>query len=140
MSEALYLIGALLVFTGGAFSFYFYGVYKGFLSKKQVWLPPFWQIEGQTCLHIVQSPYGKIGGVPNSLSGTIYMIIYGMVLLAVYLGLLPVHVPFIMGLLTLIIGMYLIYGLIRLSTKCVICISVHFINLIVFIFQLILYV
>jgi hypothetical protein len=36
MQATLFLIGALLALAGGALSFYYYGVYKGLLSGKQL--------------------------------------------------------------------------------------------------------
>jgi hypothetical protein len=36
MQATLFLIGALLALAGGALSFYYYGVFKGLLSGKQL--------------------------------------------------------------------------------------------------------
>jgi len=137
MQNSLYLIGALLALTSGALSFYFYGVYKGFLSRKQWWIPLFCQIDKRTCIDIVDTPFGSIAGVPNALSGTVFLLVYASTLFGSYLGNIPVSIPFLMGMFTMIIGLYLVYGLVKLSTKCMICLTVHIFNLIIFALQLI---
>ncbi len=136
MQNSLYLIGALLAFAGGALSFYFYGVYKGILSGRQWWIPSLCRIDNRTCIDIVNTPFGSIAGVPNALSGTIFLFAYTSALFCTYLGIIPVSIPFLMGMFTMFIGLYLVYGLVKLSAKCVVCLTVHALNLIIFTLQL----
>lgn len=137
MITSFYLVGALLALAGGALSFYFYGVYKGFLSGKQWWIPSVCQLDGQTCMFIMDTHFGKIAGIPNALSGTVFLLLYAAVLLGTDQNLVPVSVPLLMGMFTMFIGVYLVFGLVKLSARCVVCLTVHSLNLIIFILQLI---
>ena len=126
-----------MALIGGALSFYFYGVYKHFFSGNDRWMPTVCHLDGQTCLSIIDTSYGRIGGVPNALSGTIFLIIYSVILMGTFFQLIPIFISLLMGLFTVIIGIYLIYGLIKLSARCTICLTVHFINFIIIFLQLI---
>lgn len=137
MQNSLYFIGALLAVAGGALSFYFYGVYKEFLSGRQWWIPSLCRIDNRACIDIIETPFGSIAGVPNALSGTIFLFGYAYTLFGSYLGNIPVSIPFLMGMFTMFIGLYLVYGLVKLSAKCVVCLIVHALNLIIFTLQLI---
>ena len=47
------------------------------------------------------------------------------------------NIPFYIGCLLVSIGIYLIYGLIRLKVTCRICLLVHFLNVIILMIQII---
>ncbi len=134
---SVYLIGALLALVGGALSFYFYCVYMHICSGKDWWMPTVCHLDGQTCLSIVETSYGRIGGIPNALSGTIFLFIYSAVLTGTFFQFIPSYIPLLMGWFTIITGIYLIYGLIKLSAKCTICLTIHLVNFFIFILQLI---
>ncbi|CUV10542.1 hypothetical protein MGWOODY_Mmi2186 [hydrothermal vent metagenome] len=44
--------------------------------------------------------------------------------------------PFYLGIFTMLIAVYLIYGLIRLQVICPVCIIVHMLNGIIFLIQI----
>ncbi len=136
MPATHYLTGALLAFAGGALSFYFYGVYKGFLNGKQLWIPPFLHMTSATCTQVIDSAYGKHFGFANVAMGIPFMLGYGIVLWGTAQGDISTIIPFIMGLTSILIGIYLINGLVKLKMHCRICYTVHSLNLIIFLLQL----
>ncbi|MBL7031089.1 MAG: vitamin K epoxide reductase family protein [Candidatus Marinimicrobia bacterium] len=138
MNSILYFIGALLAIAGGAFSFYFYAVSTHRMLYSQWWVPRICQIELPECVAITKTKYGQIFGMPNALSGSVFLIFYAYTLFSAALGWVPSALPFVMGILTIIIGLYLIYGLFKLKTVCPICITIHTINLVIFILQLVI--
>ena len=136
MHATLYLIGALLALTGGALSFYFYGVYKGLLSRKQLWIPPFLHMTSANCTNVIETAYGEHFGFSNVAVGIPFMFGYGIVLWVTSNGNISTTIPFIMGIISILIGIYLINGLVRLKMHCRICYTVHTLNLIIFFLQL----
>ena len=137
MDAALYFIGALLAFVGGAFSFYFYAVSNHRMLYSQWWVPRVCQLDLAECVSIIKTKYGEIFGIQNALSGTIFLIAYGFALMGVPLRLIPEFIPFVMGAFTIIIGLYLVNGLFKLKTVCPICITVHVLSVVIFSIQLI---
>jgi len=127
---------ALFTFIGGALSFYFYGVYSKSLSRKQKIIPKFFQLSSNECTSVVDSRYGSLGGAPNVYIGFIYLFFHSAVLIAAGFSFINQFIPFLLSLFSLVIGIYLIYGLIKLKIKCRICISVHLINLTVLFLQI----
>lgn len=136
MSSYLYWFGALLALVGGALSFYFYGVYRGWISAQQGWIPPFCRMNSTTCINIVDSRYGRIGRVPNAFSGSLFLLLYAYSLMATSFGWLSWKIPFIMGVLSIIGGIYLVVGLAKLKVLCPICITVHTLNLLILLLQI----
>ncbi|MEA1882675.1 MAG: vitamin K epoxide reductase family protein [Candidatus Marinimicrobia bacterium] len=137
MNANLYYFGALLALVCGAFSFYFYSVYRGWISYRQWWVPRFCEMDSDQCTSIVDSNYGRIIGIPNALVGSIFLLFYSYALLSVPLELVEKSTPLYMGWFTIIIGVYLVYGLIRLKVSCPICLTVHVLNGTIFLLQLI---
>ena len=136
MHATLYLIGALLALAGGALSFYFYGVYKGLLSGKQLWIPPLLHVTSATCTSVIKTAYGKHFWFSNVSVGIPFMFGYGIVLWGTANGNISTTIPFIMGIISILVGIYLINGLVRLKMHCRICYTVHTLNLIIFLLQL----
>lgn len=64
------------------------------------------------------------------------MLCYSFASVGVPLDWVKPSLPMYFGLFTIIIGIYLIYGLFRLKVACPVCLTVHSINLIIFIRQL----
>ena len=126
-----------MALVGGAFSFYFYSVFRGWISSKQSWIPKFCELESSQCLSIVESKYGQIIGLPNALLGIFVLIGYAIILVGTSLDYINQNIPFYIGCLLVAIGIYLIYGLIRLKVNCRICLLVHFLNVIILIIQII---
>ena len=126
-----------MALVGGAFSFYFYSVFRGWIGTKQIWIPEFCELKSSQCLSIVESKYGQIFGLPNALLGIFVLIGYAIVLVGTSLNYINQNIPFYIGCLLVAIGIYLIYGLIRLKVNCRICLLVHFLNVIILMIQII---
>ena len=98
--------------------------------------PGFCRLSNNDCTSIVDTKYGRIFGISNALAGTIFLFSQTIVLVCTYLNLISNHYAFFMSLVSVSLGAYLIYGLIKLKVKCNVCITVHAINMIVFSMQL----
>lgn len=139
------LIAALILIlslAGLANALYFTFAYYGRIRHMK-WIPEILCArEGSSCVTVVQTPYARVFGVPNSLLGIFY---YLLLILWVAWG-TPVgfaasvgdrHPVFrIGGLLvamsaaTVVIGLYLVYALRRkLHVDCPLCYAGHAINL-----------
>ena len=117
-----------MALVGGAFSFYFYSVFRGWIAPKQIWIPKFCELRSSQCLSIVESKYGQIFGLPNALLGIFVLIGYAIILIGTSLDYINQNIPLYIGCIIVAIGIYLIYGLIRLKVNCKICLFVHFLN------------
>ena len=126
-----------MALVGGAFSFYFYSVFRGWIAPKQIWIPKFCELRSSQCLSIVESKYGQIFGLPNALSGIFVLIGYAIILIGTSLNYINQNIPLYIGCLIFAIGIYLIYGLIRLKVNCKICLFVHFLNAVILMMQII---
>ena len=132
----------VLSLAGLADALYFTFAYYGRIKRAR-WVP---QVlcarEGSSCLTVLQTPYGSVFGLPNSLLGIVYYLL--LIIWAVggqSLGLefrLGMHSYLISfgGLLlassavTVALGFYLIYALRQvLDTHCPLCYAAHAINL-----------
>ena len=131
-----YLFGALLTFVGGALSFYFYGVYSNLFRPEQKLVPSFCRLSNTDCTSIVDTKYGRLLGYSNAIIGTFFLLFHTILLVGSSLNLIHYYFPFIMSIFSITIGAYLLYGLIKLKVKCNICISIHVINIMVFIIQI----
>jgi uncharacterized membrane protein len=137
----------LLSLVGLANALYFTFAYYGRIKKAR-WVPElFCAREGSSCVTVVQTPYARVFGVPNSLLGIIYYVamISGAVAGWSFGISLIIHftyfvLPFGLVLLflasavTVVLGFYLIYALRRkLHTHCPMCYLGHAINATLFI-------
>ena len=120
---------AVLALAGLADAFYFTFAYYGRIKKAR-WVPEILCArEGSNCVTVVQTPYARVFGVPNSLLGVVYYLLLivwavaappvsamGWILIAASAG-------------TVILGFYLIYALRRkLYIDCPFCYAAHTIN------------
>jgi uncharacterized membrane protein len=130
------------------FTFAYYG-----RIKKARWIPEILCArEGSSCVTVVQTPYARVFGVPNSLPGIVYYVLlitgarenwsFGINL---YIHFTDVVYPFGQVLLILIsagttfFGFYLIYGLrCKLHVDCPLCYTAHAINFALFVLMVIL--
>ena len=136
MEYYLNFSSALLTFIAGMLSIYFYGVYSKILTYDQKIIPKFFQLSTGECTSIIDSSYGRLAGTPNALVGSIYLVIHAVLLIVAGYKIINQIIPFCLSVASLIVGVYLIYGLIKLKIKCRICISVHVINFTVFLLQI----
>jgi uncharacterized membrane protein len=131
-----------LSILGLADALYFTFAYYGRVRKSR-WVPQLLCArEGSSCVTVVQTPYGSVFGVPNSLLGILY---YGLLLLWAVAGQtarLTVQINttsyvitftdllIAAGAVTVALGFYLIFALRRiLHTDCPFCYAAHAINL-----------
>ncbi len=126
------LLILVLAFVGLVDALYFTLAYYGRVRKAR-WVPEvLCAREGSSCVTVVQTPYARVFGVPNSLLGVIY---YLLVIARALAG-RPVWevLDFFLVLAsatTVVLGFYLIYALRRkLFTDCPLCYTAHGINLI----------
>ena len=128
-----------MALVGGAFSFYFYGVYRGWIRRQQIWIPRFFELESSHCLSIVETKYGQIFGLPNALSGIFILLGYAIILICTSLGYIGPIISLYIGGFIVAISIYLIIGLIHLKVTCRICLFVHFLNAFILLIQIIKY-
>ena len=126
-----------MALVGGAFSFYFYGVYRGWIRRQQIWIPSFFELESSHCLSIVETKYGQIFGLPNALSGIFILLGYAIILICTSLGYIGPIISLYIGGFIVAISIYLIIGLIQLRVTCRICLFVHFLNASILLIQII---
>jgi len=131
---------AVLSLVGLANALYFTFAYYGRIKKAR-WVPEILCArEGSSCVTVVQTPYARVFGVPNSLLGiAYYLYLIGWIFTGLLFG------PMVMvdsravpasnlvliaaSAVTVLLGFYLIYALRRkLHTHCPLCYLGHAIN------------
>ena len=127
----------ILALAGLADALYFTFAYYGRIRKAR-WVPEILCArEGSSCVTVVQTPYARVFGVPNSLLGIFYYVslsAWAMVGRDVGISFDGVMVSLVWLLIaasavTVILGFYLIYALRRkLHTDCPMCYAAHAIN------------
>lgn len=135
----------VLALAGLIISFYFTLAYYGRIKKAR-WVPEILCArEGSSCVTVVQTPYARVFGVPNSLLGIAY---YLLVVAMAARGLdIPFHGVYyaialsravlLTSLATVLLGFYLIHALRRkLHMDCPLCYTAHAINLVLFLLLL----
>ena len=147
------IIRILIVFlsiVGLANALYFTFAYYGRIKKAR-WVPEILCArEGSSCVTVVQTPYARVFGVPNSLLGIIYYVAviagaatdwsygtnWGIHLADIFMG--PSSLIKLAGAVTVVLGFYLIYALRRkLHTHCPMCYLGHAINATLFLLLLV---
>jgi uncharacterized membrane protein len=143
----VWLIGVLSL-AGLALSLHFTFAYYGRIKQSR-WVPAILCArEDSSCVTVVQTPYARVFGVPNSLLGILYyagLIVWlslpveGMWSLPAGLLLTILAVaPFVASAITVLLGFYLVYALRRkLHIDCPLCYTAHAINLAIFILLLV---
>lgn len=120
---------AVLALAGLADALYFTFAYYGRIRKAR-WVPEILCArEGSNCVTVVQTPYARVFGVPNSLLGIVYYLLLilwavaGPLVSALGWALIAASAG------TVILGFYLIYSLRRkLYIDCPLCYAAHAIN------------
>lgn len=143
MTRSNVIIQTLIValsLVGLANALYFTFAYYGRIKKAR-WVPEILCArEGSNCVTVVQTPYARVFGVPNSLLGIFYyFLLIGWVFTGVSFG--PTMTVGSRGVpasnlaliassaATVLLGFYLIYALRRkLHTHCPLCYLGHAIN------------
>jgi uncharacterized membrane protein len=143
MIARLLIIGLSL--AGLAISLYFTFAYYGRVRKSR-WVPEILCArEGSSCVTVVQTPYARVIGVPNSLLGIVYYpVMMGWILVAPHGEIwnrgviLPLSTfNWVLAALSAIpvgLGCYLVYTLRWiLRIDCPLCYAAHAINLALFV-------
>jgi uncharacterized membrane protein len=122
-------------------AFYFTFAYYGRVRKAR-WVPAILCArEGSNCVTVVQTPYARVFGVPNSLLGIFfYFAVIAWVVIATWMesGANPAGLHWMVAcgelliaaaLVAVLLGLYLVYSLIvKLHTHCPLCYTAHTIN------------
>ena len=144
MSESIVsVLIAVLSLAGLVISLYFTLAYYGRVKKSR-WIPEILCArEGSSCVTVLQTPYARLFGVPNSLLGLVY---YSIVSIAFGTDfgalwgwghdleqLLFFFTVYALSFFTVIVSGYLTYALRRrLRIDCPLCYAGHAINLAIF--------
>ncbi len=120
---------AVLALAGLADAFYFTFAYYGRIKKAR-WVPEILCArEGSNCVTVVQTPYARVLGVPNSLLGIVYYLL--VIVWALAGPVIPTMGWALIGAsaATVVLGFYLIYSLRhKLYIDCPLCYTAHAIN------------
>ncbi|MBZ5563492.1 MAG: hypothetical protein LAP13_13860 [Acidobacteriia bacterium] len=147
MNQILRGLIIVLSLAGLADALYFTFAYYGRIKKAR-WIPEILCArEGSNCVMVVQTPYARVFGVPNSLLG----IVYYLVLIAwatkwrsntpswyihfAYIVISPAYFLLVLAsAVTVLLGFYLVYALRRkLHIHCPLCYTAHAINTALFV-------
>jgi uncharacterized membrane protein len=123
-------------------SFYFTFAYYGRVKRAR-WVPAILCArEGSSCVTVVQTPYARVFGVPNSLLGIMYYALlvfwatggraysFGFRVRMTEYSLTLTGLLIAASAVTVALGIYLIYALLKeLHTHCPLCYTAHAINL-----------
>ena len=149
----LRLLMCVLSLAGLADALYFSFAYYGRI-KKAHWVPEvLCAREGSSCVTVVQTPYARVFGVPNSILGIIYYLM--VIAWAIptrstgiklhfhpfeYVASLGLALLFLISAGTIVFGSYLIYALRRkLHVDCPLCYTAHAINAALFVLFVIIF-
>ncbi|NQU67852.1 MAG: vitamin K epoxide reductase family protein [Candidatus Marinimicrobia bacterium] len=124
----------ILAGLGWTLSFYFYGVYKKFITDMVWWIPPQLQMAKCRCKDIVDTKFGKILGQSNSFWGMwYYLALIFITAFTYFTGVPPFSWIFGLSIIALLFTLYLSLGLYRLNVLCRTCLGVHGVNVAVFV-------
>lgn len=120
---------------GFLISLYFTLVYYNVIPPDVRFVPSFCRLDEATCRFLMGTRNAKILGVRNFVLGVSYyaaLIIY--VATNGFDKTIPLSVMMVISSFTVLLGMYLVYGLIaKLKTHCVLCYTSHACNMVIFI-------
>jgi uncharacterized membrane protein len=129
----------VLALAGLTISLYFTFAYYGRVKKLR-WIPEILCArEGSSCVSVVQTPYARVFGVPNSLLGILYYLglllwlslqVEGMWSLPFGLSILTLpHLLVVASAVSVLLGFYLVYALrVKLRIDCPLCYAAHAMN------------
>jgi uncharacterized membrane protein len=140
-----------LALAGLFISLYFTFAYYGRIKHSR-WIPEiFCAREGSSCVNVVQTPYARVFGVPNSLLGIIFyaaLIAWSLVPTKTWVIAFEYAMPasraglwlFVpASVAAVVLGFYLIYALRRiLHIDCPLCYTAHAINAAILVLLLLL--
>lgn len=127
-----YLLLFIFSLTGWLLSFYFLGVVSDKVKHNVWWIPYFCRMNEGSCSSLVSTKYGKILGQPNAFWGMIY---YSWIIMLIFLTIFGIRIDysfFLFSLISILLSIYLIFGLLKLRINCKICIATHCVNFLMF--------
>ena len=143
----------VLALAGLADALYFTFAYYGRIKKAR-WVPEvLCAREESSCVNVVQTPYARVFGLPNSLFGIVYYLFlmlgttsdWGAEITPAFIAVsgriveLGLLVAIFSSAGTVILGLYLIYSLRRkLHVDCPLCYTAHAVNTVLFILLILL--
>jgi uncharacterized membrane protein len=108
---------------------YFSLVYYRVIQPQSRLVPQVCQLKDQTCRTVLETPYARVFGLPNSALGVLY---YAALILAVMTGQLATAVGLLLIVVswfTVALGLFLTYALFFIiRTPCPLCLTAHAIN------------
>jgi len=122
----------ILSSIGWLLSFYFLGVISSKMNTDKWWVPSFCRMNEGSCSSLVSTKFGKILGQPNAFWGMIY---YSFIIMLIFLSIFGVKINyafFLFSLISILLSIYLIFGLLKLNFNCKICVATHCVNFIMF--------
>ena len=131
LSIAIVVLSLIGLWNAFYFTFAYYG-----RVKKARWVPAILCArEGSNCVTVVQTPYARVFGLPNSLFGIIYYAV--LILWTAVSALAPAWFIWLLiaaSAVTVVLGFYLVYALnVKLHTHCPLCYMGHAINAMLFV-------
>jgi uncharacterized membrane protein len=132
------LIGILQVSSviGLVISFYFYGVYKGFVTDSLV---PRRLCARNTCHDVLKTPFAHVFKVPNFSLGIFY---YVLIFFSTLINPVPATMTLLLVLswVVVVFSAYLVYALLfELRMNCVLCYIAQIVNVIIAVSVYLLY-
>ncbi len=119
-------------------SLYFYLVHKETIPAEVFWMLKFLRMTDCRCDEIVDTKFGQTFGKSNAFWGLwYYPIMIAMTVGNQLYGIPTVEFLFIIALLVFAYSVYLAWGLYILRVLCRPCLTVHFINLFIFVILLV---
>lgn len=133
----------VLALSGFIISCYFTFAYYGWVKNAR-WVPAvLCAREGSSCVTVLQAPYARLFGVPNSLVGMFYYLVILSLFAAAFILRDYVHHPvtsllagtaYLGSIFAVLTGAHLIYALRwKLRINCPLCYAAHAINLAIFV-------
>ncbi|NOZ04219.1 MAG: vitamin K epoxide reductase family protein [FCB group bacterium] len=135
MASSLFVILLIVpALIGWWSSLYFYLVHKEVISAEVSWMLKFLRMTDCRCDEIVDTKFGRTFGKSNAYWGLWYYLIL-IALVAGYqlYGIPTIEFLFIVALLVFAYSVYLAWGLYILKVLCRPCLTVHVINLLIFV-------
>lgn len=128
-----------LALMGLLISSYFTAVAYRWMEPDHAWVPKVCRLGERTCATIIDTPRGRLFGLPNSVLGQVF---YVALLIGVPAGLVtstPWMWAYLAGsALTVGVGVFLTYSLLFVTrVRCRLCFASHAINLVIFLLLLV---
>ncbi len=129
------IVLAILSFLGLIISLYFTLVEKNLIKPDAKLVPSFCRMDGATCMSILNTREARVLGIPNFHLGVFYYL--GFILFSFFPEMGREYLAFarLAAGIAVAIGIFLSFSLLfRIKKNCVLCFSVHALNLVIFLY------